>query len=74
MSIKVSPLVGGLGIDATDKFIVQSNATATVGNGTTTGNVHIGGNVGIGTDSPGTNKLSVNGDLNVSGTFDLGSL
>jgi len=43
MSTKVSKFVGGLGIDATDKFEIQANATVTVGNGTTTGNLIIGG-------------------------------
>jgi len=52
MSQKVSPFMGGLGIDATSKFEIQSNATVTVGDGTTTGNVVIGGKVGIGTTSP----------------------
>lgn len=42
MSIKVSPFMGGLGIDATNKFEVLSNATVTVGNGTTTGNIVVG--------------------------------
>jgi hypothetical protein len=42
MSIKVSPFMGGLGIDATDKFEVLSNATVTVGDGTTTGNIVVG--------------------------------
>ena len=43
MTTKISARVGGLGIDARDKFEIQSNATVTVGNGTTTGNVIIGG-------------------------------
>ena len=42
MSIKVSPFMGGLGLDATNKFEIQSNATVTVGNGTTTGNIVLG--------------------------------
>jgi len=41
--------MGGLGIDATSKFEVQSNATVTVGNGTTTGNVTVGATITTGT-------------------------
>ena len=43
MMQKVSAYMGGLGIDATDKLVVQANATITVGNGTSTGNVIVGG-------------------------------
>jgi hypothetical protein len=39
MTTKISARVGGLGIDARDKFEIQSNATVTIGNGTTTGNM-----------------------------------
>ena len=40
---KVSPFMGGLGIDARDKLEVAANATVTVGAGSTTpGNVNIG--------------------------------
>ena len=42
MTTKISARVGGLGIDARDKFEVQSNATVTIGNGTTTGNILVG--------------------------------
>ena len=42
MSIKVSPFMGGLGIDATNKFELLSNATLTVGDGSTTGNIVVG--------------------------------
>ena len=52
MVTRVDPFLGGLGIDATGKFEVQANATVTIGNGTSTGNVIIGGSVGIGTTSP----------------------
>ena len=48
MTTKISARVGGLGIDARDKFEVQSNATVTIGNGTNTGNVIIGGSTTIG--------------------------
>lgn len=58
MVTRVDKFLGGLGIDATDKFEVQSNATVTVGNGSSTGNVHIGGTVGIGTSTPGA-KLQI---------------
>ena len=48
MTTKISSRVGGLGLDARDKFEIQSNATVTVGNGTTTGNVIIGGDTTMG--------------------------
>jgi len=48
MSTKVSAFLGGLGLDATDKFEIASNATVTVGNGTTTGNI-IAGTITAGT-------------------------
>ncbi len=54
--------MGGLGLDATNKFKVESNATVTVGNGTSTGNVQVGGTVVVGNN------------LTVGGTFDLGAL
>jgi hypothetical protein len=54
--------MGGLGVDATNKFEVQANATITVGNGTSTGNVIVGGDVVVQTN------------LTVAGTFDLGTL
>jgi hypothetical protein len=40
MSIKVSPFMGGLGLDATGVFEVQANSTVTVGGGS--GNVVVG--------------------------------
>ena len=52
MVTRVDKFLGGLGIDATDKFEVQSNATVTVGDGESTGNVSVGGKVGIGTSTP----------------------
>jgi hypothetical protein len=42
MSTKVSPFMGGLGLDARSKFEVLANATVTVGDGTTTGNIVVG--------------------------------
>ena len=40
---KVSPFMGGLGIDARDRLTLEANATVTVGTGgTTAGNVNIG--------------------------------
>ena len=42
MSTKLSAFMGGLGIDARDKLEVAANATVTVGNGATLGNVHVG--------------------------------
>ena len=48
MSTKVHSYLGGLNQDVTNKFEMTSNATVTVGNGTTTGNIHAGGNIAIG--------------------------
>ena len=62
MTQKVSAYMGGLGLDAINKLEVQANATVTVGNGTSTGNVIVGGDVVVQTN------------LTVGGTFDLGSL
>jgi hypothetical protein len=62
MTQKVSAYMGGLGLDATNKFKVDANATVTVGNGTSTGNVQVGGTVVVGNN------------LTVGGTFDLGAL
>tara|TARA_Y100001938_G_scaffold148953_1_gene234222 strand:+ start:820 stop:1539 length:720 start_codon:yes stop_codon:yes gene_type:complete len=42
MSTKLSAYMGGLGIDARDKLEVLANATVTVGDGATLGNVHVG--------------------------------
>ncbi len=42
MSTKLSAYMGGLGIDARDKLEVLANATVTVGDGSTLGNVHVG--------------------------------
>jgi microcystin-dependent protein len=60
MVTRVDPFLGGLGIDATGKFEVQANATVTVGDGTSTGNVIVGNSVGIGTASP-SGKFDVAG-------------
>ena len=54
---RIDPWVGGLGIDATGKFEVASNATVTVGNGTSTGNVNVGGEVVSSTVDATTLKL-----------------
>jgi len=62
MTQKLPVYLGGLGLDATNKFEIQPNATITVGNGTSTGNVIVGGDVVI------------KSDLVVSGIFDLGTL
>mgnify|MGYP006893412864 CR=1 FL=1 len=62
MTQKVSAYMGGLGLDAINKLEVEANATVTVGNGTSTGNVIVGGDVVVQTN------------LTVGGTFDLGSL
>ena len=62
MTQKVSAYMGGLGLDAINKLEIEANATVTVGNGTSTGNVKVGGDVVVQTN------------LTVGGTFDLGSL
>ena len=54
---RIDPWVGGLGIDATGKFEVASNATVTVGNGASTGNVNVGGEVVSSTVDATTLKL-----------------
>jgi hypothetical protein len=72
MTTKVHSYLGGLGIDATNKLTLASNATVTIGNGTTTGNIHSGGNIAIGNISPRANALAVGGDVTVSGTLDIG--
>ena len=69
MSQKVTKFIGGLGIDATSKFEIQSNASVTVGDGTTTGNVVIGGEVGIGTSSPSSTLQVGDGSADTRGTF-----
>ena len=87
MTTKVHSYLGGLGIDATNKFTLGSNATVTVGNGTATGNVHVGGNMSIGNINPGAHDLAIAGTaligtdatvtqhLTVNGDLDLeGSL
>jgi hypothetical protein len=62
MTQKVSAYMGGLGLDAINKLEIEANATVTVGNGTSTGNVIVGGDVVVQTN------------LTVGGTFDLGAL
>jgi len=87
MTTKVHSYLGGLGIDATNKLTLAANATVTVGNGTSTGNVHVGGNMSIGNISPGAHDLAIAGTaligtdatvtqhLTVNGDIDLeGSL
>ena len=74
MTTKVHSYLGGLGIDATNKLTLASNATVTIGNGTTTGNIHSGGNIAIGNISPGSAKLAVTGDVTITGTLDCGTL
>ena len=45
MTTKVHSYLGGLNMDVTNKFEITANATVTIGNGTSTGNVHVGGEV-----------------------------
>ena len=45
MTTKVHSYLGGLNMDVTNKFEITANATITIGNGTSTGNVHVGGEV-----------------------------
>jgi hypothetical protein len=71
MSTKVSPFMGGLGIDATSKFEIQSNATVTVGDGTNGGNVAVGDN---GVISAGAAKdLKIYHDGSHSRIYDTGT-
>jgi len=42
MSTKLSAYMGGLGLDARDKLEVAANATVTISDGATLGNVHVG--------------------------------
>ena len=74
MTTKVDKFLGGLGIDATNKLELQSNATVTLGNGTATGTVHVGGIISIGNISPGSANLAVPGDVTITGTLDCGTL
>ena len=71
MTTKVDKFLGGLGIDATNKLEVASNATITVGNGTATGNVHVGGNMSVGNISPGTHDLAIKGTSNFEGAIQV---
>ena len=65
MSTKVSPFSGGLGIDARSKFTILANATVTVGNGTTTGNINVG-SITAGTYNGLSSNGITNGDSVVS--------
>jgi len=71
MTTKVDKFLGGLGIDATNKLELASNATVTVGNGTATGNVHVGGNMSIGNIGPGTHDLAIAGSALIAGDLTL---
>jgi hypothetical protein len=78
MSTKLSAYMGGLGLDARNKLEVESNATITVGGGTSGGNVHIGdtGQIAFGTDKEltilhdGTDSIVgvTSGELNFRGS------
>ena len=66
MSTKVSQFMGGLGIDARNKFEVASNATVTVG-GSGTGNVVLGGQVAINNTAPAiADTLIVGGNIRLT--------
>ena len=65
MSTKVSQFMGGLGIDARDKFEVASNATVTVG-GSGTGNVVLGGQVAINNTAAIADTLIVGGNIRLT--------
>ena len=71
MTSKVHSFLGGLGIDATNKLTLASNATLTVGNGTATGNVHVGGNMSIGNISPAAHDLAIAGSALIAGDLTL---
>ena len=76
MSTKVSPFMGGLGRDVTNKFEITDNATVVIGAEGSTGNLELGhdlvvgnsivasGNVTIG--SHADNVLAVTGNVTVS--------
>ena len=61
MSTKVSQYMGGLGIDTRDVLGVAANATVTIGDGTTTGNLYIG-------------ALTEMGNFNANGAAVFGSI
>lgn len=67
--------MGGLGIDARDKLEVAANATVTVGNGSTLGNVHVGDGgkfiAGAGDDLVITHSGSAGTVDNLVGDFTL---
>ena len=71
MTTKVHSYLGGLGIDATNKLTLAANATVTVGNGTATGNVHVGGNMSIGNISPAAHDLAIAGSALIAGDLTL---
>ena len=75
MSTKLSAFMGGLGIDARDKLEVAANATVTVGNGSTLGNVHVGDGgkfiAGAGDDLVITHSGSAGTVDNLVGDFTL---
>jgi len=68
MSTKVSQFMGGLGVDARDKLTLQSNATVTFGDGTSTsGNILVGRNIAIANSNPvGTDFLVVGGNVRLA--------
>lgn len=69
MSTKVSPFMGGLGKDITDKLMVDTNGNVgiNISSASTvdTATLDVQGNVAIGTNSSNT--------FTVTGIFDLGS-
>lgn len=71
MTTKIHSYLGGLGIDATNKLTLAANATVTVGNGTATGNVHVGGNMSIGNISPAAHDLAIAGSALIAGDLTL---
>tara|TARA_B100002019_G_scaffold170626_1_gene147526 strand:+ start:476 stop:835 length:360 start_codon:yes stop_codon:yes gene_type:complete len=65
MSTKVSAFSGGLGIDARNKFEILANATVTVGDGSTTGNINVG-TITAGTYNGLSSNAITDGDSAVS--------
>ena len=63
MSTKVSAFSGGLGIDARNKF--EANATVTVGDGSTAGNINVG-TITAGTYNGLSSNAITDGDSAVS--------
>ena len=66
MSVKVSAFMGGLGLDARNKFELQDNATVQIG-GASTGNLLVGSTIAISNTNPSQgDTLVVGGNLRLT--------